>query len=421
MRREHPPCDHPRRMPTSETVSGLSAFERRGAGTDAERRAASWLKGELDAGGREVTIEPFWCHPSWAFAHAWHVALGLVGSLLAVGSPRLGGVLILLSLLSVIADALFGASPGRRLTPERASQNVIAAAPESDTERRVCLVVTANYDAVRTGVAYWRPLRDAAARFRGLTPGWLGWLVIALVWLEAVAIARVTVPKGMAIGAAQLVPTVGLVLALALLLELASSQFGPSAGDNASGVAVAIALARALDAAPPRHAAAEIVLAGAGDGSGIGLRRYLRARKGALTHGNTVVLGIAACAGGSPRWWVSDGPFLPLPYFAKLRELCAALAREEPGLGARPHRGRGSSPAFAARLARLPAITIGCLDEHQVAPRSHRPSDTVEAIDEASLDRAVELGLLLVDAIDAFVGARGRRPPQLDSTASRVR
>jgi hypothetical protein len=404
MRREHPPCDHLRRMRTSETVSGLAAFERRGAGTDAERRAATWLEGELDAGGREVTIEPFWCRPNWAFAHAWHVVLGLLGSLLAVGSPPLGGALILLSLLSVIADALVGSSLGRRLTPERASQNVIAAAPQSDRERRLRLVVTANYGAVRTGVAYWRPLRAAAAWFRGLTPGWLGWLVIALVWLEAIAIARVTGSKGTAIGAAQLVPTVGLVLALALLLEIASSEFGPSAGDNASGVAVAIAVARALDAAPPRHAAVEVVLAGAGDGSGIGLRRYLRARRGAVTNSNTVVLGIAACAAGSPRWWVSDGPLLPLPYFAKLRELCATLARAEPGLGAGPHRGRGSSPAFAARLERLPAIAIGCLDEHGLAPRSHRPSDTVEAIDEPSLDRAVELGLLLVDAIDAFLG-----------------
>lgn len=415
-------------MRTAETMSGLTSFDRRGAGTDAERRVARWLEDELGGHERGVRIEPFWCRPSWALTHAWHAALGLAGSLLAVGTPRLGGGLILLALLSVIADALLGVSLGRRLTPERASQNVVVPAPgdgESDladhrhegldrgaartesTDRSVRLILTANYDACRTGVAYRDVPRRAAARLRtltrGLTPGWLGWLCIALVWLEAVAIARVTGSGGTVVGVAQLIPTVGLVLALALLIDVASSDFGPSAGDNGSGVSVAIALARALDAAPPRRAATELVLTGAGDVTGIGLRRYLRARRKRLTHANAVVLGLAACGAGFPRWWVSDGALIPLASFAKLRELCATLAADEPGLEALPHRGRGDAPAHPARLARLPAITIGCLDGHGLTPRSHQMADTADAIDEAALDRAVKFGLLLVDAIDSFL------------------
>jgi hypothetical protein len=415
-------------MGTVETVSRLAAFEERGAGTDAERRAARWLETELGGQGREVRIEPFWCRPSWALAHAWHALLGLVGSLVAVASPWLGAALILLALLSVLSDAAFGISLGRRLTPERASQNVVAAAPGDPPEgstsgaaghgrpaerRPVRLILTANYDAGRTGVAFWNPLRRAAARSRSLsqgwTPGWLGWLTIALIWLEATAVARATGSKGSAIGIAQLPPTVVLVVGLALLLDIASADFGPGAGDNGSGVAVALALARALDAAPPRRVGVELVLAGAGDGSAIGMRHYLRARKRALTPTNSIVLGIAASGAGSPRWWVSDGPLAPLPYFRNLRELGATLARADPGLEARPHSGRGTSPAFPARLARLPAIAIGCLDERGLASRSHQRSDTADAIDEQALDRAVEFGLLLVDAIDAFLAAQTAR------------
>jgi hypothetical protein len=411
-------------MRTDETLSGLAEFERRGAGTDAERRAARWLGQDLGGGGREVLFEPFWCRPNWALAHAWHVALGLAGSLLSVSAPGVGAALILVALLSVFADALLGASPGRRLTPERASQNVVGLPPGTGGSAHVRLIITANYDAGRMGLAYRDLPRAAAARLRelthGLTPGWLGWLAIALAWLEVVAIIRIEGSGGTAVGAAQLIPTVALVLALALLLDLASADFGPGGGDNGSGVAVAIALARALDAAPPRRTAVEVVLEGAGDGSGIGLRRFLQRHKRELRPANTVVLGIAACSAGAPRWWVSDGALVPLGYFGRLRELCAAVSRDDAELGARPHRARGRSPALPARIARLPAITIGSLDQRGLVPRSHQSHDTAEEIDAAAVGREVEFGLLLVDAIDGFLGkgaTKGIAGPGVVATA----
>jgi hypothetical protein len=395
-------------MRTSETVSELAAFELRGAGTDAERRAARWLESQIAADGRDVRIEPFWCRPSWALAHAWHALLALSGSLAAVSWPRVGGALILLALISLLSDEVFGASLGRRLTPERASQNVVVPAPSAGApESHVRLILTANYDAPRTGIAYRNAPRRAAARIRvitrGLTPGWQGWLAIALVWLEAAAIARVTGSKGTAIGIAQFPPTVGLLVALALLLDVASADFSPGANDNGSGVAASLALARALHAAPPRRLAVELVLTGAGAGSAIGLRRYLRARRRELTPRTSIVLGVAPCGSGGPRWWVSDGSLVPLRYFARLRELCERVARDDPGLEARPHKARGTSPAFPARLARRPAITFGCLDDRGLAPRSHQRQDTPDAVDEQALGRAVEFGLLLIDAIDAFL------------------
>jgi len=122
-----------------------------------------------------------------------------------------------------------------------------------------------------------------------------------------------------------------------------------------------------------------------------------------LTHSNAIVLGIAPCGSGAPRWWVSDGPLVPLRYFTMLRRLCERVAGGDPGLEARPQRARGTAPAFPARLARLPSIAIGCLDGVGLAARSHQRRDTPEALDDETLDRAVEFGLLLVDAIDSFL------------------
>jgi len=396
-------------MPAVDTIAPLTAFADRGPGSDAERRAALWLRDELGSGGRWARLEPFWCRPNRALAHAWHALLGLAGGLVTVWYPAVGGLIVLAALLCVLADEWTGVSPGRRLTRERASQNVVSGREDAG-EDRVRLILSANYDAGRMGLVHRDTPRRMAAGLRracgGRAPGWLAWLAAMLCWLLVIAAARLGGSHGTAIGALQLPPTIALVLVVALLVELASSPFGPAASDNAGGVAVALALARSLDAAPPRVLRVELVLEGAGEGGGIGLRRHLRARRRELAPGTALVLGIAACGAGSPRWWHTDGPLIPLAYHPRLRELCADLSRSEPHLGAVPHRGRGATPAFHARTAGLPAIAIGCLDERGLPPRSHQPADNAQAIDRSAVDATIELALMLVDAIDAEFAAR---------------
>jgi peptidase M28-like protein len=379
-----------------ETIAMLAAFERRGPGTDAERRAARRLAQELFRAGHRVTTESFWCRPNWAFAHAWHVALALAGSLLSVTQPTVGAALLTAALLSVLADGFFGVSPGRRLTPERASQNVVARTPtdRAPDPDRTTLIVTANYDAGRTALVYRDPLRRPAAWLRSalgpLALGWLAWLSVTIIWSLTVAVIRADENHPPhSLGAVQLPPTVALVLALALLLEAAAAAYGPAANDNASGAAVAIALANALKAGAPRNLSVELVLQGAGEGQEIGLRRYLR------THGarpaTTIVLGIAASGEGHVQHWLSDGRLIPLRYARALTD-----AVDTDG-----HRGRGATPALSARIKGLPAVAMGCLDTRGLPPRSHQPTDVATTIDETALDRTIEFALRLVDQIDA--------------------
>jgi hypothetical protein len=400
-------------MGVTETIAGLVGFDRRGPGTDAERQAADWLAGELRSGGADVRLEPFWSRPNWALAHTWHAALGLAGGLVSVSSPAVGGTIVLIALLSLIADVFTGQSLGRRLTFERASQNVVARGDDQDD--RVRLIITANCDAGRMGLIYRDRVRALAARMKsatgGLAPGWVAWVAVSLAALLVVAIVRNGGTKGAGIGIIQLIPTVALVLAIALLLEHAGSAVGPAASDNAGGVAAAVALFRALDAAPPSRLAVELVLQGAADASAIGLRRHLRARRGTRGPTNTVVLGIAACGAGTPRWWTSDGALLPMRFHARLRALCEQVAADEAHLGAAPYRGRGTSPALPGRIAGIPSITIGCLDERGLPPRSHLPTDTPERIDQQALEATLTLALALVDAIDADLPREGQAAP----------
>jgi hypothetical protein len=393
-------------MRVTETVSGLAGFKRRGPGTDAERRAAIWLGDELARGGSDVRIEPFWCRPNTALAHTWHVALAIAGSLIAIPSHIVGAVLVAIALVSIIADATTGRSLGRRLTLEHASQNVVSTAP-GERARPVRLIITANYDAGRAALAYRDAFRAASARLRRIlgdrAPGWLAWITIATAWVLVTAILRIVGVSKTTVGVVQLIPTVGLVLAVPLLLDLAGADWSPAANDNASGVAVAMALASALDKAPSAGVAVELVLAGAGGGGGIGLRRYLRANRRTVAPRNAIILGIGPSGAGRPRWWVGDGQFIPFRSSAALRRLAGEVAAAEPHFGAAPHRGRGGTPAIAALQRRLPAIAIGCLDERGLAPRSHRPNDTPDAVDAKAMDDTLQFALMLADAIGEYV------------------
>src|ERR1700760_1510997 len=225
-------------MQALDTATQLTRFERRGAGTDAERRAAVWLANQARGGRRRATLQTFWCRPNWALAQAWHALAAIIGSLLEVHHGFLGGAIVLAALLCVLADAVTGRLPGPRL-------------------------------AYRTWLrAPFPRLKRVAGP---LSLGWVAWLAIAMVWLLAVAVERHRGIAGTPVSVLQLIPTAGLVLALALLLELAAAPFGPAASDNGSGAGVAIALVRALDAAPPRRLDVELLLQGAGDAGMVGL------------------------------------------------------------------------------------------------------------------------------------------------------
>ncbi|MBO0769777.1 MAG: hypothetical protein J2O48_13930, partial [Solirubrobacterales bacterium] len=324
----------------------------RPAGSDAERRTATWLTDKI---GRKAELETFWVRPSWTLVQCWHVALAVAGSLVATTQAQIGSGIVLVALALTLADWVFIRSPGRFLTPERATQNVVSP-PINDA--RVKLVITAGYDTSRLDPRHARWL-----------PGWLFWLAALMVWVLVMGLVRIeSAHSSTLIAVLQLLPTVGLVGAAAALL-LARQR-----SDESDAVATALALTRALDTAPPTNLGVELLLTGGSATYGLGLHNYLKKRRKQLDRTNIVVLGIQS--GDATFYLNDDGPLLPLAFFGPLRNLAA----EDAGLPARL--GRGCSPALRGRMKRLPSLTIG-------GP----PSETVTA------------GLLLVDAIDSYIAS----------------
>jgi hypothetical protein len=372
-------------------LARLVALGPRGACSDGERRAASWAREQLRAGGREARFETLWLRPDWPLAYAAHAALAAAGSLLSVWKPAVGLAVLAVAVLSLAGELSGRLRLLRLLWPARATQNVVS--PAGEDEVRVRLVVTANVDAGRVGA-------DRLAG-RGARPPLLVLLWLACLMLCVLAGLRLDDAGGQAVSIAQFALTVAVIVLFATLVDLAFADRSPGANANASGVALALALAAELDRSPPRALALELVLAGAGDEQALGLERYVRARRRRWPPDRVVLLAIEPCGAGTPVWLEREGTLVPLRMHPRLGELMAHAATREPHLAARAHRAQRTGAAYAARRAGWPAIAVGALDAAGRTPRAHEAGDVPEAIDGQALQATLELCLAFIGLLDA--------------------
>ena len=398
-------------MEAIQTVRALVGFTGRGPCTDAERRAALWLARSLRDGGREADLDTVWVRPQWAWVYALHALFAVVGSVLLVSVPVAGLAVLAVTLVSLWLDVAARLPVLRLLMRRRATQNVRAPAPpraREQTRPAARLIVTAHYDAGRSGLVYRDALRRTASRvFRGHAPSPVTVLLATVAVLTAVAALHVAWGAATPLRIVQLAGSIVILFALALLLDVALSQPVPGANADASAVAVALALTEALDRDPPKHLAVDLVLAGAGEGPALGMRAQVRRmRRRRLKREDAAVLELRPCGRGRPRYWTRDGLGLPLRLHPRLVELADDVAEGERHLGAGRHRGASCSGAYVARAAGYPAIAIGCLDAEGLAPGAHQHTDVPEGLDPGAMSAALELCLGLVDRLDADLGGR---------------
>ncbi len=361
-------------------VHGLCTSPGRGACTDAERRAAMWLHDELRERGHEAWVETRWVRPQRAAVLALGCLLVVTGGLLSTAEAIAGLVVAGVGAASLIVEAAGWLGPVRALFPRRATQHVLTAAPEEG----VVLVIAAAYDAPKRGLVLndrWR------ARLRRL-PAWA--LAACGAVVAAAAGARVGGLDAGWLGAAQLAPTIVLLVALAAAADVALSTWAPGANDNASGVAVAMALLDELAREPPRMLTPALLLAGAGHAMPRAVASHLRGE--GLRADRAVLLELGPCGAGRPAWG------------ARHPQVRAAAERAAAALGLDPSARRPRRPA-----ARVAGIRIACLDERGISPRAHQEDDTPEHVATAATDAALDLALGVVDALDAELTRAGSR------------
>jgi hypothetical protein len=263
------------------TIETLRGFARRGACTDAERRASLRLHDDLRAAGHEAWVETYWVRPKWPVALLLHAVLGVAASLAATAYPEPA---LAVALVTAVSFALEVTGRGRLLGLlffRRATQVVVV---EPGDPEKIALLITANVDAPRGGLLRRFPHANLL-------------MIVALLGVAAAAGARALGAEGPAVGAPQFVPTLVLLLIAAAALDTALAGY---AADDPSGVAAAVALHDALVRSQPTHLSPGLLLAGAGDTYPLGLRAHLRHERPAPEA--SVLLELGPCSEGTPGY-----------------------------------------------------------------------------------------------------------------------
>ena len=409
-----------------DLIRELCSFEGRGPGTDAERRAANLLAARLRSGGRRAELEPFFAHPQYAVVHLIHAAMGVAGSVIATVQPAVGFTLVLLAAVSTYLDLNTRLYLARSLLFRRASQNVVSPGNRPDAPAR--LILMAHYDAARTGYIFSKAanrIRRLPERVRlGVGPFrlffWLG-----LAPLLPILGARMAGLDATWLNALQAIPTIVLIVAAFLLIDIALSDIVPGAYDNASGVAAVLSAAEELAASPPDNLDVWIVLAGAEESFCEGSRAFVRSRRKELDRATTSFVNVDSVSFGQVSYEISQGAVISLPHDPQLIELCEALATSGAvDGGARPIRHALVDDALPARVRRMRAITLRTTDaEGNLAPWYHTHEDVPERVDPDALRRATDFLVSLARLIDRDAGrstAAGAIPGPAAESARRV-
>ena len=388
-----------------EVVRELCSFEGRGPGTDAERRAANMLAGRLRGGGRAGEIEPFFCHPQYPVVHLIHAAMGVAGSLLALVQPAIGFAVVFLAAISAYFDLNTRFYLVRLLLFRRVSQNVVSRGNRPDAPAR--LVLMAHYDAARTGYIFSKAsnrIRRLPERIRlGFGPFrvffWAG-----LAPLLPILGARMAGLDGSWLSILQAIPTIILIVASFLLIDIALSDIVPGAYDNASGVAAVLSAAESLTADPPSNLDVWVVLAGSEESLCEGSRAFVRSHRDQLDRQTTRFINVDSVSYGGVAYEISQGAVISLNHDPQLIELCEALSSAGAG-EAKPIRHSILDDALPPRVRRMRSITIRTTDaEGNLAPWYHTQEDTPERVDTAALTRATEFVVALARLLDREAG-----------------
>lgn len=395
-----------------EVIDELCSFEGRLAGTDAERRAANSVAERLRKQGRRVEVESTYVHPQLGLILGLHCAMGLTGSLIGVAAPKVAFALVLIAATSLYLDLNARFYLLRRLFFRRVSQNIVARNPATAREKHR-LLLCAHVDAAKTGLVYKPGRLDRFVRlfrFLGIEvtpPRLIFWSLAVLIPILG---ARAAGLDNNGIALLQLLPTLVLLLACFALIELELSPVVPGANDDASGVATALSLAEELDRTRPRNLDVWVVVTGGEECLFEGMRSFLRRHADELKSSSTWIVNINSVGRGDVRYATAEGLAVSFDFRSRLTQVCEAIADSDREDGENRYRASAvkhgfATDALAARVRKLKATTITCIEPKAIAPANyHLPSDVPAAIDPEAIERAHDFTLAVIRTLDADLG-----------------
>jgi hypothetical protein len=365
------------------TVEHLASFDRPSA-SDGERRAAEWIRAELEGLGVTARVEE---EPA---VGSFYVPLGLLSALgvlagLARGRLRVpGAVLGALVSAGIVDDVSGGPHFFRRLLPKRPTYNVTGWAGDPDAEET--LVFVAHHDAAHGGLIFRPELTSVVAeRF----PDWYERQNSSPQVMRLVAAGPAL--AGLGVGALRRVGTLVAVGSTLAFFDIGTRTVVPGANDNLSAVAVVLELARRLSEEPVRGVRVLLVSTGSEESSMEGMRGWLRRHGPQLQRERTRFVCLESV--GAPQLILLEGEGMirMADYDPALREHLVTSAQRA-GLPLR--RGLRSGLATDALIplrAGYPTATLAAVDELKMPANYHSQRDVPANVDFGTVAAAARV------------------------------
>lgn len=349
------------------TVEHLASFDRPSA-SDGERRAAEWIRGELEALGVPARVEEEPAVGSMAIPLA---LLSAAGVLAALGGRRLAP-LGLLAAAGIVDDVSGGPQLFRRLLRRRTTYNVVGEA--GDPGAQETLVFVAHHDAAQGGLIYRPELTRLVA---DTFPGWYAKQTTSPQMLRLVA-------AGPALAAIPALRKLGLVVSAGSLLafgDIATRTVVPGANDNLTAVAVLLELARLLRERPVEGVRVLLVSTGSEESFMEGMRGWVRRHGPELDRERTRVVVLEALGSLELILLEGEGMIWMTDYDPEVRDFIAASAQDA---GAPLRRGLKlgfATDALSALRAGLRTATLASCDEYKMPANYHSQRDIPRNVD----------------------------------------
>jgi hypothetical protein len=389
-------ASHPDQAWLRDLVETLCSIHRPTA-SRGERRAAEWLLAKLRDAGAHGEIELDRVHGTFWWPLGIAASAGLIAGLAALrGHRRLGAAIAAAAGVAALDDLPPGERRLRRLLPQRTGTTVVAENGPADAERTVVLV--AHHDAAHAGLVYHPAIPEFVF---GRAP----WLIQRVDTSPPLFAPVVAIPALVAGGAVVDKPRLvkaGAALAaasLAELIDIGCRETVPGANDNATGVAVLIAIARAL-AERPTQSVRVMLVSTSEEALCEGMLAFARRHFAELPRESTFFLSIDTV--GSPRLLVlrGEGMIRMREYPARSLALLDGLA-EDLGIELFPNlRLRNATDGIYPLATGYECASLcSCTDLKQPA-NYHWPTDVPEKVDYGTVADAVRLTEALVRRLD---------------------
>lgn len=378
-------------MIIQEYVEKICQFKKRGPTTKGEKEASEYILSEMEKMGLHPESEPFRFQSSIPQAQLIHFSFLLIASGISLIYPLIGSIIALFIIISYIGENTARFYWIRNLIPKRPSQNILGKLRVENPKKRI--ILSGHLDAARSGIIFHPDIINSGLYFR---PMLLPFSIMLILFLTLVV--RIFTGDNLILNIFQIIFSVLTLLACIIMIQWDRAPFVDGANDDATGVAVMMALANELIGNSPVNSEIWFLATGCEEAHLGGMRAFIKKHRNELDKENTYFISFECLGSGKLKYSTSEGLLFNQNYPPDLVEMARQIAQSD--IEIESTKMIGHSDVLEAAIKRYPSICLIGFQENNTPANYHWPTDIPENVDYSVAEKAKNFSLKIINALD---------------------